>query len=282
MKLLVIGNCQARPVSQVLASAGELSALAPIVIHLAKAEQKEEHEAAMDEADIILAQHTAETFEPSHLISSKIAERHPSKTKIWPNIFFLGQQPFLRYVNIVGKGRLLGPMDAYHDLRILRAWFKDRKQMDFAPFIEQEDYAENLRDRSLADLESREKSCDIRIADLVRRDLEKRHLFFTFNHPTSWLLKCLCNRILNEVFSADQEKEAALAGEPLGRLSPPSKGFAGDRFQGLEVSFLENAELNLGGLRQYSADQLDETFRASYDHLSEFLIPEKLRISPPY
>ncbi|MGL6211359.1 MAG: hypothetical protein ACRC14_16165, partial [Paracoccaceae bacterium] len=58
-KLLVIGNCQARPLNNILvAAAPDLEKTPTIILHLAKGEAPDLHKRALDQADLIVAQAT--------------------------------------------------------------------------------------------------------------------------------------------------------------------------------------------------------------------------------
>lgn len=76
-KLLVIGNCQARPLSKMLESTGYFDCLEPIILHLAKSSQYKEHLAQIEAADIVLAQNTADNFAVTHLRSKVYAKATP-------------------------------------------------------------------------------------------------------------------------------------------------------------------------------------------------------------
>lgn len=69
IRLLVIGNCQARPVSRILGQTGRFDCLEPIILHLAADDMRAEHEPRIASADLILAQATVDTFPVAHLRS---------------------------------------------------------------------------------------------------------------------------------------------------------------------------------------------------------------------
>jgi|GEM_PF-2283370 len=68
MRIQVIANCQARPISMLLPHiAQDTETLEPIILHLAKAEEQEAHLAQIDTADVIFAPLTVDQFQPAHL-----------------------------------------------------------------------------------------------------------------------------------------------------------------------------------------------------------------------
>jgi hypothetical protein len=218
MKILVLGNCQARPLSYLLCNGSGLTSLEPIILHLAKDADISRHAALCAEAEIIVAQATSDNFEPAHLASRRLKEQHGSKVIIWPNIFWAGQTPFLRYVSHKTFGRIDGPLDAYHDLRILQDWYRSRLDLD-TPL--REISVQDVQTRSLQDLKIKETACDVVVSDLIEAYGTSQRLFFTFNHPTAWLLSKMAERISGRI---------GLSGcvavkedwEPLGRITPPN------------------------------------------------------------
>lgn len=235
MKILVIGNCQARPLAQILTSDGTNTSLDPIILHLAKDIDAEHHLAAMDEADLILAQYTAPTFKPTHLEMRRVKNQFPQKTLAWPNIFYAGQHPYLRYVTHLDQGRISGPLDVYHDLRLLRDWYVERVgDCPFAIPASQD----AVHHHSMKEFMDREAGCDVSIADLIEENHTARPLFFTFNHPTRWLLEQLAAKIAEKAgFRFDAS--AFTVPEPLGRISPPrgvlNKALEPEKYQGVDV-----------------------------------------------
>lgn len=283
MKILVIGNCQARPLAQILTSDGTNTSLDPIILHLAKDTDAEYHLAAMDEADLILAQYTAPTFKPAHLATAQIRDRFAQKCLVWPNIFYAGQQPFLKYITHVGKGRINGPLDIYHDLRLLKEWYLDRTGSyplgDIAT-------VEEVHTQSLASLATRERDCDVEISDLIEAYQNERRLFFTFNHPTHWLLESLAMRIAKRRELVFTHAERPFK-EPLDRIIPPSTLFDLGKdesiFQGLENEPNQFAQPGRTRLRQFDEAQLRKTTFTYYDRQEDALRDHaRIRMTPNF
>lgn len=126
MKILITGNCQARPMSELLCDGVNNFALEPIILHLAKVEDANSHEALLSDADVIIAQATSDSFQPAHLSSRFLKEQFGPRVLVWPNVFYSGQTPYLRYITHTKAGRITGPLDVYHDLRILNEWYISR------------------------------------------------------------------------------------------------------------------------------------------------------------
>jgi len=279
-KVLVLGNCQARPLGMLLERFAGFELLDPVILHLAKEADQAAHEAAIAEADLILAQRTDDAFAVAHLRSSHLRQTQGARTIIWPNLFFSGQQPYLRYVTHRTLGRLPSPLADYHDLRLLRDWFAARKGIAYRDKITAPDYVETFAARSLTSLRDREAECDIGVADLVAERHASQPMFFSFNHPRLWLLARLGERILAHI---DHPTEIDTDGmkEPLGRIQPPGNETIGDiPIQGVEVSLGPDEKVTLGQVRPYDGASLRQAVYSCYDHIETHMHPDALRTTP--
>ncbi|MFX0543654.1 WcbI family polysaccharide biosynthesis putative acetyltransferase [Roseovarius sp. S4756] len=279
MNLLVLGNCQARPVAQILSRVPGIGILDPIILHLSHADQVNEHHAQMASADLILAQFTNCAFKPEHLAAGTVARNWPNKTLIWPNLFYSGQQPFLRYLTCPNQGRLMGPFDAVHDIRLLLEWHALRQGRS-APKIDTPEYIARVRAESIATLRNREASCDVGICDLIETHQDERRLFFTFNHPARWLLEALCARVT--AHAQIDLPDAQDAREPLDRFIVPSTWT--DRreptFEGTQVTLQPDGTIISKGQQSYTPASLRETAFRCFDHLAPHLDLSALRLTP--
>lgn len=282
MKILVLGNCQARPVSHMLGLATAAKLLEPVVLHLARTDEVSFHEAQMQEADLIIAQATQDDFSPAHVASTGIRARYSGKVMVWPNLFYSGQQPWLRYVTHARQGRILGPLDTYHDLRILGDWYKARVGSTPLPDIDPDAVARV----SLKELRMREAGCDLVISDLIEAEATRRLLFFTFNHPANWLLHRLVQRICERAGLVTRAFEPPIR-EPLARIVPPSIWHASDSgfpLQGLRLDPGQPGihqpgppdRLNMTQLRELSFACYDRQAEALQDHINLRLTPQVL------
>ncbi|MDG3040953.1 WcbI family polysaccharide biosynthesis putative acetyltransferase [Roseicyclus marinus] len=278
MKVLVIGNCQARPLSSILGNVPDIEVLPPIILHLAKESDRPDHEETFNKADWVIAQATSIAFKPEHLQSIKIKERFGDRATIWPNIFFLGQTPRIRYITHIKHGRIFGPLDAYHDLQILNDWLSQNSYS----YLDQNlfDYDE-ISKRSLADLQMKEAMCDVKISDLILENYRKAALFFTFNHPTQWLLEAMGRRVLAEkrieLTKSTQPKE-----EPLGKIRPHSI-FSKTDSNYVQYHGIATIGQEQGKKKMYSFNSLRDEFFLHYDRISDNISnPNEIIFTPQY
>lgn len=269
IKILVIGNCQARPVAKLLAkNSSQIDALQPIITHLSRPEMEIEHLKQFNHADFILAQLTQDTFSVPHLRSKYIKEQFPNKTFIWPNIFSASQQPFLRYVtHRLKKIRIQGPLEAYHDLRILSSWYENHGQKQLKLPVE-----DSVHRTSLEQLQDRERFCDVKVSDLIATNLDRKRLFFTFNHPTLWLLVKMLERLV-DLTPFKVEFNNLQSNEPLGRIIAPSIFDNCDDaiYQGPMIQLKSKVEIHSGPAVQYNYERLRNTFFEAYTNQGELL-----------
>lgn len=280
MKILVTGNCQARPLGQLLAQHTDHEVLDPIILHLSDDTQRAAHAERIAQADLVLAQATAAVFEPSHLRSDVLRDTRPGQVLVWPNIFFTGQHPYLRYMTHNRDGRIIGPMEATHDMRIVNAWFEDRRGAPFSTAITQAGYEDTVQAASLRDLRAREQTCDVTISDLIEAHFETQRLFFTFNHPSRWLLTRLCERLLDTM--GQGQRLPAEGREPLSQYQPPWRFGPDAPLQGRQVDTSVPGKVTLGPVRPYTYAQYQTAAFACYDHMAHLMVPDDIRVTPRY
>ena len=280
-RVVVVANCQARPVAQILSVCTEAQVGDPIILHLARAEEEIQHRQAFESADLILAQLTTDGYKPGHVASQSLLAQYSGKVIIWPNLFYSGQQPFLRYLTLPAGGRVLGPLESYHDLRILRRWASARGVDD----VKSDDSAEFNHRRSLDDLRQREARCAVGVADLIEQLHGQRRLFFTFNHPTAWLMERMCERLC-AVAGLPFTYASTFKSEPLARIVAPSiwQDWPGQAlpYRGQAVSYEAAGKVALREIRNWGPEELETEFFKAYDHVLSEANWSALRYTPNY
>lgn len=281
-KLLVVGNCQARPIGAILERSGLFELLPPITLHLATAEDAETDQAKIKEADVVLAQKTANDFHRVDLRSSVLREKH-NKALVWPNVFYSGQQPYIRYFTHASEGRLLGPLEAMHDLRIFSRWLVSRGVVDEA--ILDESFANRVAESSLAQLKNREAGCDVTISEYLEREAKcSSLLFFTFNHPNNAVLWHLALKILDALGHRVDIPYDTSAPQALGRFVVPSTWSTEETiFQGDDIELDEETGKVTrlpGPPKKYTAEELETRFFDVYDKNTVYRDLAHIRLTP--
>lgn len=274
MRIVVVANCQARPISAILKNMRpELDLADPIILHLARPIDAARDLRVLAEADVIFAQLTSDTFKPDHLATPLLRAAFPGKVIVWPNIFYAGQQPFLRYFTHPEGGRMLGPFEAMHDLRLYRSWLHTGRVDPEVVLQADSALVAKTVQQSLAAVGDRDALADVAVADLIDGNPHAAPMFFTFNHPRSSLLALVAERLLAKA-GLDANLSDPLRDEPLGRYRVPG---------------IDNAEGMRGDpvpadgtpqVRGYSLPDLATTFQAVYDADPRFRHPASIRLTP--
>jgi hypothetical protein len=281
MKILVIGNCQARPIAALIGELTGAEMLSPIVSHLARSADEAEQEEAIKTADVVLAQQTADTFFYPWLRSANLRAL-AKPVVVWPNVFWTGQQPFLRYLTHRTYGRLFGPLEALHDLRLYCSWLTKRGIRGDVNGILNDQFVSDVRAQSLQELQARELTCDVIISNFLAERVDHERLFFTFNHPTALVLEEVVSRIM-KTLSLSHSPFNGQRKEPLGRYVVPSLWpDMPDTFQGDGFELFSNGRVErvVGPPVSYSVAELEAAFDVIYDHCPAFCDLKNLRLTP--
>ena len=294
MRILIIGNCQVRPLTEQLKHrfAREHS-VDEIIVHLAKAEEEPLHMAQMQDADLVLTQPVMDSFPVTHLRSSVVSAAHAGKMLKWPNVFFHGQCPSLCYLTVAkDRRRVSGPMGDYHLLPILEGWHARKSVRDLAEELRRGGAEDRGYDaaKSLADLSVREKDCDVIITDAIVDRWRDEALFFTFNHPRDSLLVTLADRIFERVgvtlapfkpFRPNGRENLDLIVPPLFPVDIEEVGLRlPPRFNavGQDMHFADGNTIRCSGRREYELEQLIEAYFQAYDYQAFEL--QELAVTP--
>jgi hypothetical protein len=280
MKVAIVGNCQARPIANILKvrmSSAEM--IGTIIVHLSKSSEHCAHYSMLDQADIIFSQLVSDSYHVSHVITNNLRSQFGDRVISWPNIFFRGQCPDLVYARSTSGQNILTPLREYSLLRILSSWEMGQSVEECLRSLG-EDNATQAREFSeisrvsLQALRHREANLDTKISDVIEEQKHERRLFFTFNHPTSFLLTKMAERLLGRVglsFDAEMSKQLR---EPLDLVVGPTLPVErsalclpremGPECVGAEIIVSETG-VTLGARRAYTLAQLVEASFSSYD-----------------
>ncbi len=191
-KIAVIANCQARPIAnfvKLLAPNVEIATVT--VVQLTTDADTDKSLSMYETCDLIFSQLVYDSYPVAFVRLNNLKKHFGDKVISWPNIFFRGQCPDIRYLSS-GGARVLGPLGEYQSIAVYDAW---RKGIDTATAAREllrggdwvDAFAEEA-ERSLAELENRERHLTIGTADYIKQNWRRVRFFHTFNHPANELL----------------------------------------------------------------------------------------------
>lgn len=277
-KIVVVGNCQARPLAaafEKLSDNVEVTTIA--IVHLLKSEQFHQYCQYFEQADVIVSQRVANNYPCDFVQTDFLKAKYGSKVVVIVNLYFSGYNPDWCYIRMLGKGPLRGPMGDYHNKTILDSWKKglnsEQASVLMLDFNNNIPYS-NEREQSLIELSSREANVDIKITDFIQKNMFQERLFFTFNHPSASLVVEYAKRILRYNCIKYNEALIDLGGaEPLSQFIPlvnpattlPNGSTTSPHGMSFEVG---QDNVYLKSKKIYTPLELVESFYLIYDNFS--------------
>ena len=223
--ILLVGNCQVRPIESLLKHLNNVEETHKIIVHLAKDSERETHNDLFKSADIIISQQIQDRYPCQAVRSSILKANHPDKIIFIPNLFYKGYTPDLRYLRLQGQGTLDGPLGDYHSSILLKCWKEGRTIEDTVQTYRssktwKERYHSAAND-SLVEYKRRESTLDIKMANFIENNIANRQLFFTFNHPSKLLITELVKNIAKQLALKPTGQTSTDCAEPLDRFQVP-------------------------------------------------------------
>ncbi len=283
MKIAVIGNCQARPLAELLHElVPDLQVLKVSVVHLLTDADADEHMPAYHEADLIVAQLVASTYPCSFVRTDQLKSEFSGKLIVWPNLYYAGYNPELRYLRGDGRRPVKGPLGDYHLQPIVDAWRAGDSADVAASRLLDVAYSQSryhdVPDRSIVELRGREERCDVALSAWITERRWIEQLFFTFNHPTRRTLTEAARRLIGLAIG-EAPPNAGIASdirvEPLGQFRVPvnpwirdvfKPTFAGsDSYVGVHLAW-DGGAPRVTGKAEYQLPELVSEFYSAYEH----------------
>ncbi len=195
-KVVVVGNCQARPIATLLEKmSDEVEVTKVAIVHLLKSEQEDEYKPFFEEADYIIAQLVNDNY-PCEFVRTDILKKlYGSKVKSIVNLYSSEQTTYLSNLPKININ-IEGPMGIYHFPFVYKCW-KDGENVETAINVLSNQYSgqkDLLFNAEYQELKEKEKNSDIKITDYIEE--KKCRLFHTFNHPKNALIIEYVGRIL--------------------------------------------------------------------------------------
>lgn len=291
INVVVVGNCQARPLAKVLESLNRRIKVTGIaIVHLLRSEQYGEYSSVLDEADLIISQLVHDSYPCDFVRTKFLKDRYGSKVISIVNLFFSGYTPDWFYIRIPDRGPLKGPMGDYHNRTIFEAWCTGEQEKTASFRLADKEYNRKYIpdvQKSLQELCSRESEVDVSITDVIMSRYQKERLFFTFNHPAMVLIREYAKRILKEVGIASKKSLFKIRDEEvLDQFIPLTNPATGlpkggeSRHKGVEFTFDKEDLVRVGPRKLYENMEIVERFYSIYKQYGhEFKLDELLRVA---
>ncbi len=274
-KIVVVGNCQARPIAQYLESfCSNVEVTQTLIVHLLKNEDHGTYKQYLDDADVIISQLVFDTYHCDFVKTSVLKNSYPQKVVGIVNLYFSGYFPDYSYLKPSKKGTLQGPLSDYHCKTVLYGW-KNQLAIEetSALMIDKSFYLKhygNVVSESFAELEQRESLVDVKISDFISENHLSNKLFFSFNHPTKRLLVEYVNRLIQTLGLRADVSDPISKFEPLGQIRILSSPICKpedeeDCFSGFEISGHGEGSIELGNKVKLTRDELVASFYKVYD-----------------
>ncbi|HDY93958.1 MAG TPA: glycosyltransferase family 61 protein [Pseudoalteromonas sp.] len=198
-KVVVVGNCQARPIATLLETmSNEIEITKVAIVHLLNSDQESEYRSFFEDADYIIAQLVAPNYPCEFVQTSLLEQSYGDKLVKIVNIFLLDHTPYLSGLPADWRNKKT-PLGDYHFPILFEQWKKGASIKEAASLLRESyinvSYGMVNESSSLFELQTREKKVDVKISDFLLKSKER--LFYTYNHPKDTLLFEYAKRILN-------------------------------------------------------------------------------------
>jgi hypothetical protein len=234
-RVAVIGNCQARPLAEMMKAVFDVAIESIAVVHLLRSAQENEYSDAFKKADIILAQQVFDSYPCEFVRSSDLRAKYGQKVSVWVNLYYAGYNPELMYVRPAARAHMVGPLGDYHIGAIISAFQESLSAGECATRLVDVDWNRHCYqgavERSLKELRQRETQALVPITDLIESAWTERRLFHTFNHPTAFLLLEYVYRLGRKLgLSVKRRLNRVHFGEPLGQFVVPVNSYVSNDY----------------------------------------------------
>ncbi|WP_315859645.1 WcbI family polysaccharide biosynthesis putative acetyltransferase [Cyanobium sp. ATX 6F1] len=233
IRLVVVGNCQAHPLTLGLMQAlPQARIYATPSVHIATAEDVAHLHQRLNDTDLLVMHRVQPGYRNDiGLDSVTLASLLPpsARSVVLPNLHYEGHHPWIGYAQDP-DGRLSrleeeSPLGPYHDFLAMVAARDDlplELLLDSACPVAVLDQLRAHHHHSLAELAKRENDCDLSISDWISNNHRRLPIAHTINHPTQATLDKLLRQLL-QILGLPHELSENLfdAAEHLGALRIP-------------------------------------------------------------
>lgn len=198
-RFAILANCQGTPTKNLLAQyikEAEFLDIKPV--HLIDKKDITKIFKELNSTDFIITQPLSSNF--NELEFSNLRKTFKDKLIVFPVIYFSGYNPEMIYFRNFNGSSFRNFIMDYHDIFILCSYIrKKQKESIIELFYSSNELLKNICKtiwtKSLHELESRERNCDILISDLIKSSTGTK-LFHTVNHPSNTVIKHVVKQVL--------------------------------------------------------------------------------------
>ena len=274
-----LGNCQAQSLEAwVSKTATDVEVVQFDPVWLVREIDFAEYQERFRRCDIIFAQRVAEDYPIEWLRTSALKANFGERVLTWPNVYFDGYFPGLRYLYLGPAGKQLGPLDEYHYDFLIDAHRRQLSVEESVRYLTTDrvfEFSAEPIHQSLAHLIAREADLDVVMSDFIIQNLGARRSMFSMNHPCNHILKELMLRLMARANLMDRLGSIDEFQYTLDKIVIPFHPAIAARyhliddlcrtaFKGVRVDF-SDGEITVGGTREYAASDLVECYFRCYD-----------------
>ena len=211
----MLGNCQVQAISKILEYALksiEDFRIEYILVYLDDIDEDNysDFNRTLLEADWVFTQEVSDNYRQSNIFSTSRVKTLRSETVILPNFFLQVEHPMLGCL-WDGSKTISPDSSEYCCLLMVSLYLMDLSIDEAAnlyisqiPSLWKEFLKISLA--SLAEAQRREKNWFFQTSDLYLKNLGKRQIFNTYNHPKEWVLLLAAEKVIKFILSEEQNK----------------------------------------------------------------------------
>jgi len=225
---VVIGNCQAPPVHDLLADspafAGEYELVPVPPIHAITAAEVRTLRRLLARTELIVGQPISADYRGLGLgLEQLVAHAPPGcRTIRWASMYWSALFPYCVYVHTAPRMYVGAPIVEYHDVRFLACAAAGMDTVASRALLREHTVPPGglaaVEEDMLARYGGADRLCDISMLDWIRRPENEAAAFWTINHPTRITLEELARRVHEQLGLPFASTDGP---EPLGALIAP-------------------------------------------------------------
>jgi len=201
----IIGNCQAQPLRYILNKSVNFCRLFSLdefpAVHIANDNDVSQLNDKISKCALIVSQPISESYRKNiGLGTESLFNKSPNEAiKIsWPSLYFSAYNPELfKFKSQDGKS--VTSIFDYHCKIIFKSFLNDLSISKTCESLHDCSIAKDqseIANKSLDELKHRDQKTDVKIFDFISQHYRFQRLFWTFNHPSTEVLKRVASQIL--------------------------------------------------------------------------------------